>query len=196
MPLINDFNYQQIHDKKLLSSVCVAAVVQVLAFDPKKMTVNVQPLSKHLENGKYESQPPILRVPVACTRCGGFIFRPWFKPGDTGVVVYLDHDMDSTVTGGKEAVPLTERNHATSDAVFIGGIVSGEYEADGLPEKSLAIAKDDSSIYAVVTENEVIIKNEGTTAKFTAASIKMDAQDITLNASGTVSITGGTVKIN
>lgn len=196
MPLINDFNYQRIHDKKLLSSVCVAAVVQVIAFDPKKMTVNVQPLSKHLENGNYESQPPILRVPVACTRCGGFIFRPWYKVGDTGVVVYLDHDMDSTVTGGKEAVPLTERNHATSDAVFIGGIVSGEYEADGLPEKSIALAKDDGSIYAAVTEDRVIIKNDGTKAEFTASAIELNAQNIELNASGTVTITGGTVNIN
>lgn len=196
MPLINDFNYQRIHDKKLLSSVCVAAVVQVIAFDPKKMTVNVQPLSKHLENGNYESQPPILRVPVACTRCGGFIFRPWYKAGDTGVVVYLDHDMDSTVTGGKEAVPLTERNHATSDAVFIGGIVSGEYEADGFPEKSIALAKDDGSIYAAVTEDRVIIKNDGTKAEFTASAIELNTQNIKLNASGTVTITGGTVNIN
>lgn len=101
MSAINDYEYQQIHDKRLAESICVAATVKVVAFDPAKMTVDVQPLSKHLQNGKYESQPPILGVPVACTRCGGFITRPWIKAGDTGVVVYLDHDMDSTVTGGK-----------------------------------------------------------------------------------------------
>lgn len=196
MALINEFNYQRVHDRKVLSSICVAAVVQVIAFDPQKMTVNVQPLSKHLENGKYESQPPILRVPVACTRSGGFIFRPWLKVGDTGLVVYLDHDMDSTVTGGKEAVPLTERNHATSDAVFIGGIMSGSYEVQGLPEKSIALAKEDGSIYAAVTEDKIIVKTEGTTAEFAADSIKMDTQDITLNASGTVTIKGATVNIN
>ena len=196
MAIINEFNYQRVHDRKVLSSICVAAVVQVIAFDPQKMTVNVQPLSKHLENGKYESQPPILRVPVACTRSGGVIFRPWLKAGDTGLVVYLDHDMDSTVTGGKEAVPLTERNHATSDAVFIGGIVSGGYEVQGLPEKSIALAKEDGSIYTVVTEDKIIVKNEGTTAEFTADAIKMDTQDITLNASGTVTIKGATVNIN
>ena len=105
MSAINEYEYQQIHDKRLAESICVAATVKVVAFDPAKMTVDVQPLSKHLQNGKYESQPPILGVPVACTRCGGFITRPWIKAGDTGVVVYLDHDMDSTVTGGKEAKP-------------------------------------------------------------------------------------------
>lgn len=196
MPNVNEYNYQRVHDKKLLASICVAAVVQVIVFDPKKMTVNVQPLSKHLENGKYESQPPILQVPVACTRCGGFIFRPWFKAGDTGVVVYLDHDLDSTVTSGKEAVPLTERNHATSDAVFIGGIVSGKYEVQGLPERSLALAKEDGNIYVAVTEDSVMIKNDETTAEFTSTSIKMDTQDITLNANGMVTIKGTTVNIN
>ena len=54
-----------------------------------------------------------------------------------GVVLYLDHDMDSTVSGAKEAQPLTERNHATTDAVFVGGIVAGSYTAQGLPSEAL-----------------------------------------------------------
>ena len=133
MPNVKPYNYQQIHDRRLAESICVAAVVSVTAFDPAKMTVDVQPLSKHLQNGKYESQPPILSIPVACTRSGGFIIRPWIKAGDVGVVLYLDHDMDSTVSGAKEAQPLTERNHATTDAVFVGGIVAGSYTTQGLP---------------------------------------------------------------
>ena len=133
MPNVKPYNYQQIHDRRLAESICVAAVVSVTAFDPAKMTVDVQPLSKHLQNGKYESQPPILSIPVACTRSGGFIIRPWIKAGDVGVVLYLDHDMDSTVSGAKEAQPLTERNHATTDAVFVGGIVAGGYTVHLLP---------------------------------------------------------------
>ncbi len=182
MPDLNSYKYQQVHDKKVIESVCVAAVVQVIAFDPQKMTVNVQPLSKHLENGNYESQPPILRVPVAVTRSGGFIFRPWFKPGDTGVVVYLDHDMDATVTGGKEAIPLTERNHATTDAVFVGAVVSGSYKVQGLPAESIALAKDDGSIYVAITQDKVAIKNGSTTADFTADTIEMTTQKAIINA--------------
>ena len=68
---VNQYNYQRIHDDKLRESICVAATVQVTSFDPAKMTVNVQPLSKHLENGKYESQPPILKVPVAAALSSG-----------------------------------------------------------------------------------------------------------------------------
>lgn len=158
MPNINPYNYQKEHDRKLRESVSVAAVVQVTAFDPVKMTVNVQPLSKRLQNGKYESQPPILRIPVACNRCGGFIIRPWFKAGDIGVVVYLDHDMDSSVAGGKESEPATERTHAATDAVFVGGIVSGGYRVSGLPDESLVLAAEDGSQYIAITKDKVLIK--------------------------------------
>ena len=191
MPDLDSFKMQRIHDLKLKESLCVAAVVQVLKFDPEKMTVNVQPLSKQLENGKYESQPPILCVPVAVTHSGGFLFRPWFKPGDTGVVVYLDHDMDATVTGGKEAKPLTERNHATTDAIFVGAIVSGDYKVEGLPEESIAIAKDDGKIYVAITKDKVIVKNEDTTAEFTATSIDMKSTDMTITLDGKMVVTTG-----
>ncbi len=193
---INSYNYEQIHDRRLANSICVAATVQVIAFDPEKMTVNVQPLSKSLQNGKYESQPPILKVPVVCMRCGGFILRPWIKVGDTGLVVYLDHDMDSTVTGGREAIPLTERNHAASDAIFIGAIISGDYKVQGLPNDSHVIAKDDGNIYVAVTKDKVEIKNQNTTAEFKTDKIEMNTTDLTINASGTITIKGAIVNIN
>ena len=66
---LNSYKYQRIHDLKLAEGICVAAVVKVLKFDPAKMTVNVQPLSKHLENGKYESQP--LRIAAASSSAPG-----------------------------------------------------------------------------------------------------------------------------
>lgn len=189
---LDTFKMQRIHDMKLAGSICVGAVVQVLKFDPEKMTVNVQPLSKQLENGKYESQPPILQIPVAVTHSGGFIFRPWFKPGDTGVVLYLDHDMDATVTGAKEAVPLTERNHATTDAVFVGALVAGSYKVKGLPEESIALAKDDGEIYVAITKDEVIVKNtDTTTAVFKKDSIDMKSVDMNITLEGKMVVTTG-----
>lgn len=188
MSSVNPYSYEAIRNQKLRESICVAAIVKVLAFDKGRMTVNVQPLSKHLENGRYETQPPILRVPVAVTRTGGFVFRPWIKVGDVGLVVYLDHDMDSAVTGGKETKPLTERNHATSDAVFIGGIVSGNYSVQGVPDEAHVIAKEDGTIYIAVTEEMVSVKNNDTTADFRADSI--DMKTTTVNITADVHVTG------
>lgn len=185
---VNPYNYEEIHDRKLAESICVSATVKVLKFDKNKMTVNVQPLSKHLENGKYETPPPILQVPVVAARIGGFIFRPWIKEGDIGVVIYLDHDMDSTVTGGKEANPLTERNHSTSDAVFIGGIVSGSYTVKGLPDEAHVIAKEDGTVYIAVAKEKAEIKNQGTTAVFKPDSI--DLKTTALNITADVRVDG------
>ncbi len=196
MPGVNQYNYEEIHDRKLAESICVAATVKVLKFDKAKMTVNVQPLSKHLENGNYESPPPILQIPVGATRIGGFLFRPWIKEGDVGVVVYLDHDMDSTVTGGKEAKPLTERNHSTTDAIFIGGIVSGSYTVQGLPDEAHVIAKEDGAIYVAVTKDRVSIKNGGTTADFTADRIDMKTTTVNITASGSVNVKGAQINLN
>lgn len=186
---VNPYNYQRIHDNKLRESICVAATVQVTAFDPAKMTVNVQPLSKHLENGRYESQPPVLKVPVALTHCGGFIFRPWIKEGDIGTVVYLDHDMDATVTGGKEAKPLTERNHATTDAIFVGALVTGDYTVEGLPDESIAFAKEDGSIYVAVTKEKVEVRNKDTAVELTRDAIQIKAASVTIE--GDVVVKGG-----
>lgn len=49
MSAINEYEYQKIHDKRLAESICVAATVKVVAFDPVKMTVDVQPLSRAAE---------------------------------------------------------------------------------------------------------------------------------------------------
>ena len=188
----NSYSYQQIHDRKLAESICVSATVRVLKFDPEKMTVNVQPMSKHLQNGKFESQPPILGVPVALTHSGGFIFRPWIKPGDTGTVVYLDHDMDSTVTKGGEAEPLTERNHQASDAIFVGAIVSGSYTSKNLPDEALVMATEDGKIYVAVEKDKVTIKvKDHTLAEFKEDSIDKKSIDMNIALEGKWVVTTG-----
>ncbi len=155
---MNGYDYQQIHDQKLAEQIHVAAIVQVISFDSGKMTVNVQPLSKHLQNGKYESQPPILGIPVAHTYCGGFIFRPWFKKGDIGVVLYMDHDMDNIVISSKEAIPSTVRNHSITDAVFVGAIVSGNCVVPELPDESLALTTENGQAYIAITKEKILVK--------------------------------------
>lgn len=193
MPKVNEYNYQQIHDRKLAESICVAAVVQVMSFDSTKMTVDVQPLSKHLENGSYESQPPILGVPIACTRSGGFIFRPWFRAGDTGVVVYLDHDSDSTVAGGKEAEPITERNHSSSDAIFVGAIISGSYTIKNLLDESISLSTEDGNIYIAVKKDGIEIKGDVTVdGKITATGDVLAEKSVSVAHHNHQGCSGGT----
>lgn len=157
MKNVNPMRYQQQQDKQTKAAVNVAAIVKVTGFDPAKMTVDVQPLSKHLENGTYQSQPPVLGVPVAATKSGGFVFRPWIQAGDIGLVVYIDHDIDKAVADGKESEPNTERNHSTSDAVFIGGIVPGNAPVGGLPDGAAVIATADGGTYIAITPGTITL---------------------------------------
>ena len=191
------YEYEQTHNRKLLESVCVAAIAQVISFDKKKMTVNLQPLSKHLIHGKYESQPPILRVPVLCFRSNGFIFRPFYKKGDIGITLYLDHDMDNIVSGGKETEPLTERTHSTTDAIFLGGIVSGEYTLpDALSDDAFIFTKEDGALYVSVSKEKIAVKNSETTAEFTADAISITARTVNVTATENLNLRGERININ
>ena len=66
------YRYEQQQQKKAAEAINVAQIVKVTAYDGAKQTVDVQPISKRLEQGTYQSQPPILGVPIVCDRGGGF----------------------------------------------------------------------------------------------------------------------------
>ena len=153
-------------DKTNRAAVNVSAIVEVLSFDPRRMRVDVEPLSKYLEGGEYKSQPPILDVPVTYTKMGGYIIRPWIKKGDIGHVIYVDHDIDRVAFTGEEEIPNTERNHSASDAMFIGGIVIGNNPMEGLPDDAVCISTDDAVVYIAVRQDEIILitKNRETGA--------------------------------
>lgn len=180
MKNVDPYKYQQQQDKKNKEAINVAALVKVTGFDPDKMTVDVQPLSKHLENGNYQNQPPVLGVPVAATKSGGFIVRPWIQVGDIGLVVYIDHDIDKVVSEGKEVEPNTERNHSTSDAVFVGGIVTGNAPVSGLPGDAVVIASDDGATVLEVSKG----------------AIKLTAPSVEITASGNITMSAAAINLN
>lgn len=120
------YRYEQQQKKKAAEAINVAQIVKVTAYDGAKQTVDVQPISKRLEQGTYQSQPPILGVPIVCDRGGGFSKKVAYKAGDIGLVVFCDHDIDNAVSSGTEGEPNTERNHSATDAIFIGGILPGQ----------------------------------------------------------------------
>lgn len=150
---------QEAQQRTRKETIHVGGIVEVIAFDKDKMTVDVHPISKTLQDGKYESQPPILAVPIADTIGDKYIKRPMFKKGDIGLVVYMDHDIDNVLQKGAESDPNTERNHAEDDAVFLGGIRAGKTVIGTFPD-GYAIANLDGSIYFVMTEKDIQIKGD------------------------------------
>ena len=148
--------YQEQQDKRTRESVCVAAMAKVVKFNHKKMTVDVQPLSKRLVRGKFQSQSQILDVPCADVRGGGFVTRPWYKPGDIGFIVFVDHDIDKVMRSGKEEDPNTERNHSPTDAFFVGCSCVGNQEMPGgIPDESIVTATEDGKQWFAVAKNKI-----------------------------------------
>ena len=190
------FSYENQEKKSTMESVRVGGFCRVEKFDPEKMTVDVQPLSKALDGGVYRTPPQVLGVPVSLIRGGGFVLRPWYVSGDVGVLVYMDHDIDRLMDSGQECQPNTERNHSDEDAVFVGAFVPANNALNGLPEEALVMATDGGSIQVCIEKDKVTIKNNGTTAVFTKSAITMKTQDVSITASGTVTINGSTVNIN
>lgn len=137
------FNLKGQEEKALARSIHVGALCRVERFDPQRMRVDVQPLSRELDGGSYRAPPPVLGVPVALIRGGGFVLRPWYAAGDKGVLLYLDHDIDRIAASGEEGQPNTERNHACEDAVFVGAFVPGIDPVQGLPEQALVLAAEE-----------------------------------------------------
>lgn len=191
------FHYENQEKKDTIGSVLVGCFCKVEKFDPAKMTVDVQPLSKVLDGGVYRTPPQVLGVPVALIRGGGFVHRPWYVAGDVGVLVYMDHDIDRIMDSGQECQPNTERNHSDEDAVFVGAFVPASNILKGLPDEALVMATDGGNIQVAITKDKVTIKNSETTAVFTATAIDMKSTDMNITLGGNMKVTtGGKVFLN
>lgn len=147
------YAYQQAQQAAASAALHVSALVKVISFNPAAMTVNVQPLAPN--------STQVLGVPIAGTRGGGFLIRPWYKPGDLGIVVYLDHDIDEALSKGTACAANTERGHSDNDAVFVGGVVAGGWDCPKLPE-GVSLSTEDGAISLTVTAAGVVITGDVT----------------------------------
>lgn len=154
------YNVDNQEQKALLENVRVSAMCKVTKFDAATMTVDVQPLSKALDGGVYRTPPPVLGVPVAMIRGGGFFLRPWYKSGDVGVIVYADHDIDRIAEAGQECQPNTERNHGEEDGIFVGAFIPKSNPISGVPDDTLVMSTEGGSVYIALHHDHIEIKGD------------------------------------
>lgn len=156
-------------------AVRVSMPVQILAFYPDSMTVDVQPLVMEAIDGQYASAAPIMGLRIACLCAGDYVIRPWYKRGDVGWVIVADFDSDAALQTGREAEPNTRRNHAPEDGLFIGGVCPAGAAPQGLPENALVLAAGD--VYLAVSSQGIQIKGN-------------------VSITGDLTTSGGTVRLN
>lgn len=152
------YNVDNREQKSLAEGIRVCALCKITKFDSATMTVDVQPLSKALDGGVYRTPPPVLGVPVAMIRGGGFFLRPWYKAGDVGVIVYADHDIDRIAEAGQECQPNTERNHGEEDALFVGAFIPKSNPVKGVPDDTFVLSTEGGGVYIALHHDHIEIK--------------------------------------
>ena len=135
----NVLSHAEANERRMLSQIRVAELVQAIAVHNDSMTVDVKPLVKRGIGGTYASPPPVLGVKIAYiphivsvtvtvdgkTGTGTGTVRPDVRTGDVGVIVYLDRDSDASQISGEESEPNSTRLHSGDDAVFVGAVFPG-----------------------------------------------------------------------
>ncbi len=127
----NELANAEANELRMAKRIRVADLVAVIAFHEDKMIVDVKPLVKREMSGGYLSPPPILAVKIADIpqkiQVDGKTaeVKADIKPGDIGIVVYLDLDSDNSIRTGSESQPNSTRIHSGDDAVFVGVIRPG-----------------------------------------------------------------------
>ena len=104
--------YEDAKDQAIAAGICVADIVKVISFDESNMTVDVLPLTRYPDEDSFQTKPQVLSVPVGAILGGGFAYRPVYKAGDIGVVLYLDRDSDATIAGAKRLTRILNASTA------------------------------------------------------------------------------------
>lgn len=147
------------HDREQQSQTLrVAELAKVVKYDPAKLTVDLQPLATARLGAAAEASPSPMRmsVPVLCMGSSNCCVRPWYKPGDIGLIVYCDADITAALSGDTGAADAgSQRSHAAEDGVFVGGVLPSGQSLKGLPKDSLVLAAGSS--YVAVSSKGVNI---------------------------------------
>ncbi len=154
---------EQAKIKGMKKSICVAELVQVVAFYPDDMTVDVIPMVKEKQEDSYIERSPLLKIPVLLLGSLDIPVKPWYREGDVGLVVYLDQDSDNVLESGGISEPLTKGYHTGEHGIFIGTILSGGnmLEMPGQPGEK-AVSAGMPGHYIAVTEKEISIQTSKT----------------------------------
>ena len=148
--------------------------------------------------------PPILKVPVAYMRAGGFIIRPPYQKGDVVVVVFGERAIDKlTITGEPEEVEFT-RQHSYDDAIIVGGLqveqaddMNSDFAKDLLIENReedtrWVMKKDGTTFVEKEGAYEVELTPEGEANIDCEEDINVEtAGDANIDAAGDVNLQGG-----
>lgn len=152
------FAYEK-QQAKSASETNTSTMAKVLSYDPVKGTMDVQPLSTRMVNGVPQQPPPILGVPVSGASGGGMQMSRQYKEGESVAISYMGQDMDNSMSKGSDNDPNTSRKNSGTDAVCMGGVMTGGATCK-LPAGAEGFGSADGSMYIVFQDGKIKIKGD------------------------------------
>ncbi|MCO8066091.1 hypothetical protein NI459_00265 [Acinetobacter schindleri] len=153
-----------------LANLWTALPCEVVEYNSKAVTVNVQPSIKipvHLPDGEIETVelPMLLDVPVMFPCAGGFTITHPIKKGDECLVNFADRNIDLWWQSGGIQDPFDTRKHDLSDGFAFFRPQSQAKKISDISTTDLEIRNDANTCKIQIT-SEGVINFHGTKSVF------------------------------
>ena len=158
----------------------------IVAFDPENQLAQVQiAINTLLVDNKEIEIPPLINIPVAFIRGGGFSFTQPIAVGDECLLVFCEKSIDRWKTSGAGFTAENTHRHALSDAIASVFISSQPNKIPDFDAENLQLKKDDGSV-------SVTLKKDG------SFDIVSNSATITIDDASNITAAndGGTLVIN
>ncbi|WP_314283021.1 Gp138 family membrane-puncturing spike protein [Haemophilus sputorum] len=138
-----------------------ALPAKVVDFNPKNQTATLAvQITQILTDGGTVQIPPLVDVPVAFPRGGGFAVTFPLNAGDEGIAIFSERCIDGWWQSGRASEPMDYRQHDLSDAMFIPSICSVPNAIDGFYTGGLSMQTLDGSTFIRITNGTIHIKGD------------------------------------
>lgn len=136
-----------------------ALPAKVVDFNPKNQTATLAvQITQILTDGGTVQIPPLVDVPVAFPRGGGFAVTFPLNAGDEGIAIFSERCIDGWWQSGRASEPMDYRQHDLSDAMFIPSICSVPNAIGGFYTGGLSMQTLDGSTFIRITNGTIHIK--------------------------------------
>ena len=144
------------HAQKQIHTALPAKVVD---FNPQHQTVTLAvQITQLLVDGGTVQIPPLVDVPVAFPRGGGYAVTFPRNAGDEGIVIFSERCIDGWWQSGRASEPMDYRQHDLSDGMFYPSICSVPNAIKDFYTGGLSMQSLDGSTFIRVTNDTIHIK--------------------------------------
>lgn len=197
-PSSEDTLNSMIHQNQALMFTGMPAVITGVNLD--SMSVNVQPaINEMYSSGEVEEFPEILSVPLIMPGSKKALVSFPVEVGDTVMLMFSQRSMDNFKLGnGRPTQPNDSRKHDMQDAVAIPGLFTFGNSANKPSSRKWSHNTKDVVIVANIGGNEAEIRlaESGDITMNTEFKVNVNAKEINLTATSSITIDTPTMNIN